>query len=157
MSKNTGKSAGRTSTPAGPADATPPPVDDPDAIRADIAQTRAELGDSVQELADRADVKARAREKVAEVKDRADVKARAREKVAEVKDRAAQVTDRATDTAQLAAERATQPARQVAGRLGQRPAPYAGVVAGLAAVAGTVALVRRRRAAKARARRWWSR
>jgi ElaB/YqjD/DUF883 family membrane-anchored ribosome-binding protein len=140
MSKSTGKSTGRTHTPPGPAGATPPPVDDPDAIRADIAQTRAELGDSVQELADRADVKARAREKVAEVKDRA-----------------AQATDVAKDTAQVAAERATQPARQVAGQVRRRPAPYAGVVAGLAAVAGTVALVRRRRAAKARARRWWSR
>jgi hypothetical protein len=140
MSKSTGKSAGRTATTAGPAAATPPPVDDPDVIRAAIAQTRAELGDSVQELADRADVKTHAREKVAEVKDRA-----------------AQVTDRATDTAQLAAQRATDTVRQAAGRVPRRPTPYAGVVAGLAAVSATVMLVRRRRAAKAGARRWWSR
>ena len=42
--------------------------DDPAALRADIEQTRQELGDSVQELAERADVKARAKEKAAEVK-----------------------------------------------------------------------------------------
>jgi hypothetical protein len=45
-----------------------PPSDDPDAIRADIAQTRAEPGDSVHELAQRVDVKARAKDKVARSK-----------------------------------------------------------------------------------------
>ena len=38
------------------------------ALRAEIAQTRADLGETVQALAAKADVKARAKEKVAEVR-----------------------------------------------------------------------------------------
>jgi hypothetical protein len=44
---------------------------DPDLIRADIAQTRAELGDSVEALAAKADVKARAKREAEEIKIRA--------------------------------------------------------------------------------------
>jgi hypothetical protein len=136
-STSAGKASDRTrTTGAGVA----PPADGPDAVRADIEQTRAALGDSVQELAGRADVKARTKGKVAEVKDQA-----------------AQVKDRAKDTAEAAAVRAEETAQQAAARVRQRPAPYAGVVAGLATAAGAIVLVRRRRrrAAKARARRWW--
>ncbi|BCJ41606.1 hypothetical protein GCM10010168_53960 [Actinoplanes ianthinogenes] len=40
------------------------------ALRAEIKQTRAELGDTVQALAARTDVKARAREQVVQVRER---------------------------------------------------------------------------------------
>jgi len=43
---------------------------DVDALRADIKQTRAELGETVQALAAKADVKARAREQVEQTKQR---------------------------------------------------------------------------------------
>jgi len=49
----------------------PPPTGSPAEIRADIEQTRAELGDSVEALAAKADVKARTKETVAAAKDRA--------------------------------------------------------------------------------------
>jgi hypothetical protein len=44
-------------------------AEEPDAIRADIAATRARLGDTVEALAYKADVKARAREKIAELRE----------------------------------------------------------------------------------------
>ena len=43
-------------------------VRDPDIIRQEIAETRHELGDAVEELAAKTDVKARAREKLGELK-----------------------------------------------------------------------------------------
>src|SRR5829696_4090820 len=50
---------------------------DPDAIRQDLAQTRAELGETVDAVGDKADVPSRARETVADKADAA--KARVRE------------------------------------------------------------------------------
>jgi Protein of unknown function (DUF3618) len=130
--------AGNDVTAAGGAGAgapSRPPADDPDAIRADIETTRAELGDSVEALAAKADVKARAQETVTAAK------------------------DRAKDTAQVATERAKDTAQQVGEKVRRRPAPVAAVVAGLAAAASAVALIRRRRkaktaAAQAHTRRW---
>jgi ElaB/YqjD/DUF883 family membrane-anchored ribosome-binding protein len=114
-----------------------PPTENPDAIRADIETTRAELGDSVEALAAKADVKSRAKETVAAAK------------------------DRAKDTAQVATERAKGTAQQVGETVRQRPAPVAGALAAVAAAVGAVLMIRRRRAAKARAvdrtRRRWSR
>ena len=48
----------------------------PDEIRADIEQTRAEVGDTVEALAAKTDVKARAQERVEEVKENVREKAR---------------------------------------------------------------------------------
>ncbi|AVT38415.1 DUF3618 domain-containing protein [Plantactinospora sp. BB1] len=114
----------------------------PEAIRADIARTRAELGDTVQHLAERADVKTRAKEKVAEVKDQA-----------------GQVRDLAAETAQVAVVRAGEVGRRAATRARQRPAPYVGVLFGLAAAVLTVVLLRRRGTIGhgARSRRWRAR
>jgi Protein of unknown function (DUF3618) len=42
-------------------------ADDPQALRAQIEQTRAELGDTVEALAARADVRARVRERLAAI------------------------------------------------------------------------------------------
>src|ERR1051325_2077035 len=44
--------------------------EDPDAIRAEIERTRAEMGDTVDALGYKADVKSRAKDKVSETKDR---------------------------------------------------------------------------------------
>ncbi|MEJ3745871.1 DUF3618 domain-containing protein [Actinomycetes bacterium KLBMP 9797] len=131
---------------------------DTQAIRADVERTREDLGDSVAALAEKADVKARAAEKAAEVKDRTTAKA------AEVKDRttakAAEVSERTKETAAEAAERAKEKARRAAETAQRRPAPLAGVLAVAATVVGAGVLIRRRRAAKARAahKRWrWPR
>src|SRR3954447_569630 len=43
---------------------------DPDAIRAEIEETRAQMGDTVDALGYKADVKGRAKDKVSETKDR---------------------------------------------------------------------------------------
>ncbi|MGX7672553.1 DUF3618 domain-containing protein [Plantactinospora sp. DSM 117369] len=150
MSTSTGKS-GHTRTTATGVPAVPP-TDDPDVIRADIAQTRAELGDTVEHLAERADVKTRAKEKVAEVKGQA----------GQVKDRAADTAQAAAagakDAVQVTAVRAKEATRRTVGKARQRPAQYVGVLAGLVTALAAVLLVRRRRAAKgARLRRWWSR
>jgi len=44
--------------------------EDPNAIRADIERTRAEMGDTVDAIGYKADVKSRAREKISDTKDR---------------------------------------------------------------------------------------
>lgn len=63
--------------------------DDPEEIREQISQTRAELGETVEALAAKADVKAQVKEKVATAKEQAQekaaaAKARISEKVGEV-------------------------------------------------------------------------
>jgi ElaB/YqjD/DUF883 family membrane-anchored ribosome-binding protein len=146
MSTSAFNAEGRTDSTAA---TTPPPADDPDAIRTDIEETREELGDNVQKLVGRANVKARAKDKVTEVKDHA---------AQLVKQQATQVKEHAKETTKVAAVRAKGTAQQTATKVRRRPAPYAGMGAVLAAAGGTVVLVRRRRAAMAaaRARRWWS-
>ena len=44
--------------------------EDPNAIRADIERTRAEMGDTVDAIGYKADVKSRARDKISDTKDR---------------------------------------------------------------------------------------
>ncbi|ARE78419.1 hypothetical protein B6R96_34495 [Streptomyces sp. Sge12] len=68
----------------------------PEALRAQIEQTRDELGRTVEALAAKADVKAQAREKTAAVK------AQAAEKAAHV---TGQIRDRAEHAAHLASEK----------------------------------------------------
>lgn len=58
----------------------------PEQIEADIERTRAEMGDTVEQLAAKTDVKARAKDKVEETK------ARVSEKVSGVADQAKQAT-----------------------------------------------------------------
>ncbi|MEU4622308.1 DUF3618 domain-containing protein [Actinoplanes sp. NPDC023801] len=107
------------------------------ALRADIRQTRSELGETVQALAARADVKARAREQVDLTKQRA------REQVDLTKQRvltkAAEMTGRVRET----------PPRELAHQAGDRiranPVPTVLVFAGLAALAGIILIVRGRR------------
>jgi ElaB/YqjD/DUF883 family membrane-anchored ribosome-binding protein len=96
------------------------------ALRADIRQTRADLGETVQALAARADVKARAREQVDLTRQR-------------VLARAAEVTGRVRET----------PPRELVHQAGStvraNPVPAVLVFAGLAALAGIILIVRGRR------------
>ena len=64
---------------------------DVDALKAEIKQTRAELGETVQALAAKADVKARAKEQVEQTKQR--VKAQAADATGKVREAALQATD----------------------------------------------------------------
>ncbi|MFY1691251.1 DUF3618 domain-containing protein [Plantactinospora sp. WMMB782] len=164
MSITTGNAAARTpgtSPSQGSTGSVPavPSADGPDAIRADIARTRAELGGTVQQLARRADVKTRAREKAAEVRGRA-VRWRDRTattaQVATVRARhlGRLGTERATEATRRGADRATEATRRAVGEVRQRPVPYAGALAGLAAAGAAALLVRRHRAARARSRGW---
>jgi hypothetical protein len=111
--------------PASGGTAGTPPADDTDAIRADIAETRAELGDTVEALAAKADVKARA-------------KARA-------KDTAQAATERAKDTAEQVGETVRRRPAPLAGAL----------AAVAAAIGAVVMVRRRRAAKTQARKRWW--
>jgi cobalamin biosynthesis Mg chelatase CobN len=129
------------------------------ALRAEIAQTRADLGETVQALAAKADVKARAKEQVEQTK--AKVKAQAAgatERVREaahlasgkVRDAASQASDKARDTATQATDKvkesgALDRADEARQQVRNNPIPLAAVLAGLAAVVGVILIVRGRR------------
>ncbi|MFG1609960.1 DUF3618 domain-containing protein [Actinoplanes sp. NPDC049265] len=115
------------------------------ALRAEIAQTRAELGETVQALAAKADVKARAKEQVEQTKQR--VKAQAAEAgqkaldavhLAGTKAKAAagQAGDKARET--VAQVQESDPAEQVR----RRPIPIVAIAAGVAAVIGVILVIR---------------
>jgi len=80
----------------------------PDEIRADIEQTREEVGDTVEALAAKTDVKAQAKERVDEVK------GNVRAKVDEVKGKAQSSTP----------ESAQQGGQQVVTKVRENPAPF---------------------------------
>ena len=110
------------------------------ALRAEIKQTRAELGETVQALAAKADVKARAKESVEQTK--ANVKA----KVAEATGRATEAVKGAVRTASASASDGADGAGvriHVAGEQVRRnPIPLVAVLAGVAAVVGVILIVR---------------
>lgn len=81
-------------TPAS-VDATPP--SDPDALREEIEETRAELGNTVEALAHKLDVKAQAKEAVSDAKDKA--KDKATTTLSSVQSSAAARADQFRDTA----------------------------------------------------------
>lgn len=118
------------------------------ALRAEIRQTRADLGETVQVLAGRADVKARAREQVEETKQR--VLTQAAEMTGRAREQAVAVTGRVREAAAGATERVREtPPRELAYQAGNRvranPYPVILAVAGLAAVAGIILIIRGRR------------
>src|SRR3712207_5675916 len=76
---------------------------DVDALRDDIKQTRAELGETVQALAAKADVKARAKDQVEQTKQR--VKAQAVQATDKVREAALQATEKVKGTAQQATDK----------------------------------------------------
>jgi MYXO-CTERM domain-containing protein len=115
------------------------------ALRQEIAQTRADLGETVEALAAKADVKARAHE-LAE-----DTKARARELADEAKAKARQKAAHAADSGrELVRELRTEPAaparravHRVRASMRDNPKPWA--VTGAALLAFALLVVRRRR------------
>jgi hypothetical protein len=109
---------------------------DPQQLRAEIEQTRAELGETVQELAAKTDLKARAKQALG------DAAGRARRNLAGVKDQAGEAADvvaRRASTAnqQLADSDLPAPIR--------RPWPLATLAAAAAAAIVVVIVVARRR------------
>ncbi len=135
-----------------------------DELRADIEQTRSELGETVQALAAKADVKARAKEQVEHTKQR--VRAQAAEAGEKVRDAATEAGEKVRDVAaeaggkvRDAAVAAGDKVRAVTGHATDQTAeasPHAGVfvvreraslpfslvVAGVAAVVGVILIVR---------------
>lgn len=115
------------------------------ALRQEIAQTRAELGDTVEALAAKADVKARAQEKVDETK------ARVNQVVAEAKVAAREKASQAVDSGrELAVELRNDPkvpARRAADRVRTSVRTYPRQWAAIGAVVAvfTLLVARRRR------------
>jgi long-subunit acyl-CoA synthetase (AMP-forming) len=126
--------------------------DDPKvaALRTDIAETRAALGETVEALAAKADVKARAQEKVA------DVKARAAFAATEAKDKARETAQQVADSSkELAHDLRSDPAatsrrgaERVRASVRERPKQWAVAAAALVAFAALVVRKRRRSAAR---------
>ena len=112
---------------------------DPDAIRQDIAQTRAGMGETVDAIGDKADVPSRAKEAVADKTDAA--KSRIRKATRRAKEAMAESTARAGDTVSGTAARVRdatpsggqvkQQARRAAGLAQENPL---GLAIGAAAV-----------------------
>jgi hypothetical protein len=116
---------------------------DLEALRAQIRQTRAELGETVQALAARADVKALAREQVELTKHR--VRAQAAEATGRVRAAALQAGDRVRNAAAQARQSASgDSSGEGSPTAGLRPNPVL-IGAVLAAVAGVILIVRGRR------------
>ncbi|WP_255657605.1 DUF3618 domain-containing protein [Actinoplanes sp. L3-i22] len=113
------------------------------ALRAEIKQTRSDLGETVQALAARADVKARAREQVTQTKQRLlDQAASATGRLREVAGHAsANVKDAAGQTAAVSGD----VAHDAAVRVRSNQLPVVLIAAGLAAVVGVILIVRGRR------------
>ncbi len=134
------------------------PVPTPAELRAQVEETRDELGRTVEALAGKADIKNRAQEKTAEVKDRAqektaEVRDRAQEKGTEVRDRAqeaaGQARTRLSTTAHTLGEKVQnhtpEPVRENAGRAVEAARNRPGVLLAVGTAALVVLLVARRR------------
>jgi hypothetical protein len=106
-----------------------------DAVRADIAEARAELAATVDALSDKLDVKARTREKVAVVRQR-------------TKAVGQRVSDSTPEPVRRVMGRAGQKAAPVVHKVSERTAPHRAKIAAGAAALGLmlVVILRRRRA-----------
>jgi cobalamin biosynthesis Mg chelatase CobN len=132
---------------------------DVEALRAEIKQTRTELGETVQALAAKADVKARAKEQVEQTKQK--VRAQAVEATEKVRDAALVATDKVRHVAAQAgvaargtAEQATDKVKDSSvldraegtrQRVRRNQIPIAAVVAAAVAIVGVILIVRGRR------------
>jgi gas vesicle protein len=103
-------------------------------LKAQIEETREELGDTVAALARKTDVKAQAKEKVE------DAKARAKERVDEVKERAGAVKD---DVAEKVQERTPEPVQARAQQAAEVARDNRRPIAIAAAVAAAFLMLRR--------------
>ena len=131
---------------------------DVEALREEIKQTRAELGETVQALAAKADVKARAKEQVELTKAKAKAQVQeATEKVRGVAANAAAVasdkvraaTSQAGDKVSLASDKvretgALDKAQDAREQVRRNPVPFAAVLAAGVALVGIILIVRRR-------------
>jgi hypothetical protein len=131
MSEPLGKSNGRAGKP------------DLVALRAEIKQTRADLGETVQALAARADVKARAREQVSLTKQR--LLDQAVSATGRLREAAGHATANVKDAAGQSAAASGEVAHGAALRMRSNRIPPVLIVAGLAAVVGVILIVRGRR------------
>jgi hypothetical protein len=105
---------------------------DTEALRNEIRQTRAELGETIQALAARADVKARLKESAAQT--RARLMEQAARKTEQVRQQAGQAA---------AAARASMQDANAAAR--RNPAPWAAIAGGAVAVVLVILVIRGRR------------
>ncbi|WP_250008923.1 DUF3618 domain-containing protein [Actinoplanes sp. M2I2] len=123
------------------------PADKPsiDELRADIKQTRAELGETVQALAAKADVKARAKEQVEQTKLK--VKAQAVEATERVRGAAVAAAGAVSGKVHEVADQTAAKADEVDVRETVRnsPVPLPLVVAGVVAIVGVILIIRGRR------------
>jgi hypothetical protein len=108
---------------------TPAPKPTADELRAQIKQTRAELGETAQALAAKADVKARAKDQVEQTKQK--VRAQALEATDLVRAKVRSATDRVNQTGE--------------NEVRSGPVPLQLVVAGVVAIVGVILIVRGRR------------
>ena len=127
-----------------------------DELRADIKQTREELGETVQALAAKADVKARAKEQVEQTKQK--VKAQAVEATEKVRDAAAaaagkvkasaaDTADKVRTSAALTADKVNNSsthdfALEAREQVRNSPVPLPLVLAGVAAIVGVILIIR---------------
>jgi len=132
---------------------------DVDALRADIEQTRAELGETVQALAAKADVKARAKEQVeltkakakAQVYDATEkVRGAAASAAAAASDKVRAATSQSGDKVSPAIEKvretgALDKAQEAREQVRRNPVPFAAVLAAGVALVGIILIVRGRR------------
>jgi len=121
---------------------------DLDALRAEIKQTRAELGETVQALAGKADVKARAKESVEQTK--AKVKAQVADATEKATDALRQVAAGARGTAATATDKvkesgALDKAHEAGDQVRRNPVPLGAVLLGVVAAIGVILIVRGRR------------
>lgn len=120
----------------------------PEQLRDEIQQTRADLGTTVQALAEKTDVKTRAQKAISDTTDRAKVKLQ--QAATTAKDRLATSTSTATDTVKPAKQRLAAAKQQVAD-VSRRPqvrqaVTPAAIAAGIAALIAVGILLARRRA-----------
>jgi hypothetical protein len=118
---------------------------DLDALRAEIQQTRVELGETVQALAAKADVKARAKESVEQTKAR--VKAQVAEATGKVTDAAKNATHTATAKVRSLQAEATdsETVADAAEGVRRNQTPIVAVLIGVMAAVGVILIVRGRR------------
>jgi cobalamin biosynthesis Mg chelatase CobN len=128
---------------------------DVEALRTEIAQTRAELGETVQALAAKADVKARAKEQVEHTKQKVKAQAaeagqKAREAAVVASDKVRTAAAQAKGTAVQATDKvkesgALDKAQEARAQVRNSPVPVPLVLAGVAALIGVILIVRGRR------------
>jgi ElaB/YqjD/DUF883 family membrane-anchored ribosome-binding protein len=136
---------------------------DVEALREEIKQTRAELGETVQALAAKTDVKARAKEQVELTK--ANAKAKVQETTGKVRASAAtaaavasekvraatsQSSDKVSQAVNLAGDKvresgALDRAQDAREQVRSNPVPLAAIAAGVVALVGIILIVRGRR------------